>query len=106
MRSATGYSSILVAASGPEFDKRNAVTEILDEHFALTGQGHWIDSSSGMGTAEVGFLVVDFDIAKQSIEAKLRDTKFADYLAIRGTDAPAAPDEIRTDVQPGPNAFR
>ncbi|NNE81605.1 MAG: hypothetical protein HKN18_15160 [Silicimonas sp.] len=85
-------------ASGDELAKRNAVTDILDEHFALTGQGFWIDSSSGMGTAEFGFLVVDYEIARESIVAKLAGTEFADYLAIRDTDTLATADDIRAEA--------
>ena len=84
--------------SAAYLDKRNAVTGILDEHFALTGQGHWIDSSVGMGTMESGFLVVDYDIARESIARKLAGTEFADYLAIRDNDSLATADDIRAEA--------
>ena len=76
-------------ASGEELNKRNRVTDILDEHFALTGQGHWIDSSSGGGTMENGFLVVDGLIAEKSIKEVLSGTEFDDYIAIRVDDRSA-----------------
>ena len=53
---------------------------------------------SGMGTMEAGFIVVDFEIARQSIIDKFNGAQFADYLAIRDTDTLATADEIRAEA--------
>ena len=72
-------------ASGEELEKRNQVRELLDEHFALTGQGFWIDSSTGMGTMESSFRVVDFDVAEACVAALLIKTTYGDYLSLQET---------------------
>ncbi len=72
-------------ASGEELEKRNQVRELLDEHFALTGQGFWIDSTTGMSTMECSFRVVDFDVAKACVAALLVKTTYGDYLSLQET---------------------
>lgn len=69
-------------AEGAEFDKRNALLDKLDEFFALTGQGYWCDASSGSGTMELGFDVVDFEIAELTVRSLLAGTEYADFLAV------------------------
>lgn len=72
-------------AHGDEFNKRNALLDKLDEHFALTGQGYWVDASSGSGTMELGYDVVDFEIAAASVRKLLAGTEYGDYLDISST---------------------
>ncbi len=84
--------------SSDELAKRNAVLDLLDEHFALTGQGYWIDSASGMGTMENTFLVVDFEVARASVKDLLDGTEFGDYIALRNTEELAEVDQIRAEA--------
>ncbi len=65
-----------------DLDKRHRLEEKMDEVLGWTGLGHTDGGSIGSGTMEVGCLVVDFEIAKNIIEEKLKDTEFADYSRI------------------------
>ena len=65
-----------------DLDKRHRLEEKMDEVLGWTGLGHTDGGSIGSGTMEVGCIVVDFDIAKNVIEEKLKDTEFGDYSRI------------------------
>lgn len=54
----------------------------MDEVLGWTGIGNCDGGSIGSGTMGVCCLVVDFDIAKQVIESKLKDTEFSNYTKI------------------------
>ena len=69
-------------ADGEELGRRNELLDSLEEFLALTGQG-WVDgASNGMGTMEIGILVVDADIAKLSLQTWLNDNGYGDYREI------------------------
>jgi predicted DNA-binding WGR domain protein len=65
-----------------DLDKRHRLEGKLDEILGWTGLGHTDGGSIGSGTMEAGCIVVDFDIAKNVIEEKLKDTEFADFTRI------------------------
>jgi len=65
-----------------DIDKRHRLESKMDEVLGWTGLGHTDGGSIGSGTMEVGCLVVDFDIAKKTIEENLRGTEFGDYSRI------------------------
>lgn len=65
-----------------ELEKRHRLEEKMDEVLGWTGLGHTDGGSIGSGTMEVGCMVVDFDIAKNVIEEKLKNTEFSDYSKI------------------------
>lgn len=68
-----------------ELLRRNRLTDAIEAHLGRTGQGVWIDASSGQGTMEIAFLVADYDISRASIDAFLRDRRgaagYSIYLA-------------------------
>ena len=68
--------------SPADLDKRNRLQNRMSQTLGWTGLGHCDGGSIGSGSMEVCCLVVDFDIAKQVIEADLKDTEFEDYLRI------------------------
>ncbi|WP_137701524.1 hypothetical protein [Marimonas lutisalis] len=70
-------------ADRDELDKRAALTARVEEFLARTGQGYWIDATTGNGTMETGFLVVDFDIASATVSQELAGTEFDDFTDIR-----------------------
>lgn len=82
------YATDDTFAGKAELDKRNALLDDLDGYLALTGQGYWVDASTGMGTMELVFQVVDFDIARSTLEQRLRGTEHGDYLAIGSPEEP------------------
>ena len=65
-----------------DVDKRHKLEDKMKEVLGWTGLGDCDGGSIGSGTMEVCCFVVDFDIAKQVIETKLKDTEFADYTRI------------------------
>jgi hypothetical protein len=65
-----------------DLDKRHRLEERLNELLGWTGLGHVDGGSIGSGTMEAGCVVVDFDIAKRTIEDDLKDTEFSDYSRI------------------------
>jgi hypothetical protein len=65
-----------------DLEKRHRLEEKMDEVLGWTGLGHTDGGSIGSGTMEVGCIVVDFDIAKQVIEEKLKGTEFSNYSRI------------------------
>jgi predicted DNA-binding WGR domain protein len=65
-----------------DIDKRHRLESKMDEVLGWTGLGHTDGGSIGSGTMEVGCVVVDFDIAKKTIEVKLKGTEFSDYSRI------------------------
>ncbi|MDQ2090115.1 hypothetical protein [Marimonas arenosa] len=85
-------------AEGDEFGKRNALLDKLDEFFALTGQGYWVDASSGQGTMELGFEVVDFEIAEDSLRTLLAGTDDNDFLSITPEPRPISADGDTADI--------
>ena len=68
--------------SEEDLDKRHRLEELMDEVLGWTGLGHTDGGSIGSGTMEVGFMGVDFEIAKRVVEQKLLNTEFADYSRI------------------------
>lgn len=68
--------------STKDLDKRHALEDRMNETLGWTGLGHCDGGSSGSGTMEVCCFVVDFDTAKQTIEADLKGTQFSDYSRI------------------------
>jgi hypothetical protein len=65
-----------------DLDKRHRLEERLNELLGWTGLGHVDGGSIGSGTMEAGCVVVDFDIAKRTIEDDLKDTEFSNYSRI------------------------
>ena len=68
--------------SSKDGEKRHALQERMDEALGWTGIGHCDGSSTGAGAMEVSCYVVDFDLAKQFIEADLSGSDFGDYARI------------------------
>jgi hypothetical protein len=54
----------------------------MNETLGWTGLGHCDGGSIGSGSMEVCCLVVDAEIAKQTILSDLKDTEFSDYSRI------------------------
>jgi hypothetical protein len=73
-----------VEGMGTEKDltKRHALEDRLGETLGWTGLGHVDGGSIGSGTMEVCCVVVDFEIAKRTIESELVGTKFSDFTQI------------------------
>jgi len=69
-------------ASEQELNWRNEVSEQVDQLLGWTGLGKWTGSSSGSGTMEVAYLVVDFELAKRVIEEELKKSQFLNYSRI------------------------
>jgi len=65
-----------------DVDKRHKLEDKMKEVLGWTGLGDCDGGSIGSGTMEVCCFVVDFEIAKQVIETKLKDTEFANYTRI------------------------
>ena len=65
-----------------DLDKRHQLEEYIEHFLSLTGQGHNNGGSSGSGTMEVGASVVDFEIAKNSIENYLKNSIYGNYSRI------------------------
>ena len=68
--------------STADVDKRHKLEDKMKEVLGWTGLGDCDGGSIGSGTMEVCCFVVDFEIAKQVIETKLKDTEFANYTRI------------------------
>jgi hypothetical protein len=73
--------------NGADVEKRHRLEGRMSEALGWTGLGHCDGGSIGSGTMEVCCLVVDFKIAKQVIEADLKDTEFSNYTRIYCEDA-------------------
>lgn len=65
-----------------DIDKRYRLQDRLNETLGWTGLGMCDGGSIGSGTMEAACFVVDFEIAKQVIEADLKNSEFADYTRI------------------------
>ena len=65
-----------------DLDKRHDLEDALNEILGWNGLGHVEGGSIGSDSMEVGCMVVDFELAKSTIEKDLKHTKFADYSAI------------------------
>jgi hypothetical protein len=65
-----------------DVDRRHAVEEKLNEALGWAGVGNVDGGSIGSGTMEVCCMVADAAIATRVIEAKLRDSEFANYSRI------------------------
>ena len=74
--------SVQGIGTAEDLAKRARLQERMDETLGWTGLGHCDGGSSGSGTMEVCCFVIDVAIAKQVIEADLRDTEFATYSRI------------------------
>jgi hypothetical protein len=74
------------ASKGPgtagDVKRQGALHSRLNEMLGWTGLGHVDGGSVGSGTMEVCCVVVDFEHARQVIEANLAGTEFADYTRI------------------------
>ncbi len=70
-----------------DLKKRHALEARIDDTLGWTGLGHCDGGSIGSGTMEVCCLVVDFDTAREVIEADLAGTPFADYSRIYDENA-------------------
>lgn len=68
--------------NGKDLDKRYELQSRMDETLGWTGLGHCDGGSIGSGTMEVCCIVIDYDLAKEVIEADLDKTEFADYKRI------------------------
>jgi hypothetical protein len=68
--------------SPADLDKRHELEARMNELLGWTGLGICDGGSIGSGTMEVCNFVVDFALAKRTIEADLAGTKFADYSRI------------------------
>ncbi len=70
-----------------DLEKRYALQDRMDETLGWTGLGHCDGGSIGSGTMEVCCFVVDFKIAKQTIENDLQGTQFANFSRIYDENA-------------------
>lgn len=68
--------------SNEDLDKRHALEERMNETLGWTGLGACDGGSIGSGTMEVCCFVVDFDIARRTIESDLAGTEFSDFNRI------------------------
>lgn len=68
--------------SKDDLQKRHSLQDLMDEILGWTGLGNCDGGSIGSGSMEVCCFVVDFEIAKQVIAGRLRDTEFSDYSRI------------------------
>jgi hypothetical protein len=75
---------------GLDLDKRHRLEDRMNETLGWTGLGMCDGGSIGSGTMEVCCYVVHFDLAKQVIEADLRDTEFGDFTRIYAEDSSSA----------------
>ena len=65
-----------------ELNKRNRLMERMDETLGWTGLGNCEGASNGSGTMELCLYVVDFEIAKETIQLDLKGTEFDDFTRI------------------------
>ena len=65
-----------------DLEKRQKLEGRLNETLGWTGLGHCDGGSIGSNTMEVCCMIVDFDIAKNVIEADLTNSAFRDYNRI------------------------
>ncbi|RCH55877.1 hypothetical protein DJ568_03755 [Mucilaginibacter hurinus] len=65
-----------------DVDKRHRLQDRVDSLLGWTGLGHCDGGSIGSGTMEVCCYVVDFDVAKQTIEKDLANTEFGNYTRV------------------------
>jgi hypothetical protein len=65
-----------------DIEKRTRLQDRMDDFLGWNGLGHCDGGSIGSGTMEVCCFVIDFDIAKHSIEENLGGTEFANYTRI------------------------
>ena len=65
-----------------DLEKRNRLQERMDETLGWVGLGNCDGGSIGSGTMEVCNFVVDFELAKEIIEADLAGTEFSNYTRI------------------------
>src|SRR6185503_6303527 len=70
-----------------DLEKRHRLEDRMNETLGWTGLGNCDGGSMGSGTMEVCCFVVDYGIAKKTIEADLKDTEFADFSRIYDEDA-------------------
>lgn len=65
-----------------DLEKRVRLEDRMNDALGWTGLGHCDGGSMGSGTMEVFCIVVDFDLAKSSIEENLGGSEFSDYSRI------------------------
>ncbi len=65
-----------------DLDKRYSLEDFMNEVLGWTGLGHCDGGSIGSGSMEVCCFVVDYEIARQVVAERLRDTEFSDYSRI------------------------
>ena len=68
--------------SQADLSKRHALEDRLNEVLGWVGLGHCDGGSIGTGTMEVCCLVIDFELARTTIEADLAGSPFGDYSRI------------------------
>jgi hypothetical protein len=70
--------------TGPctDLERRHRIEQFVDQELGWHGLGHCDGGSIGMGTMEIACLVVDFDIAKATLERALAVSDFPDLLRI------------------------
>lgn len=73
-----------------DLDKRHRLEARMNETLGWTGLGACDGGSIGSGTMEVCNFVVDFDVAKQTIEKDLAGTEFENYTRIFDENADSA----------------
>lgn len=65
-----------------DLDKRHSLENYVNGVLGWTGLGHCDGGSIGSGSMEVCCIVVDYEIARQVVAERLRDTEFSDYSRI------------------------
>ena len=65
-----------------DMDRRHRIEKLVDSELGWHGLGHCDGGSIGSGTMEIACLVVDFDIAKTSLEKALAVPEFRNVLRI------------------------
>ena len=65
-----------------DLSKRHALEDRMNEVLGWVGLGHCDGGSIGSGTMEVCCFVVDFELARATIEADLAGSTFSDYSRI------------------------
>ena len=68
--------------SAADLDKRHALEDRMNEVLGWVGLGQCEGGKIGYGTMEICCLVVDFELARNVIEADLAGSVFADYSRI------------------------
>lgn len=65
-----------------DLNKRHSLESYMNEVLGWTGLGHCDGGSIGSDTMEVCCFVVDYEMARQVVIERLRETEFSDYSRI------------------------